>query len=153
MNADPIDAFGGSHFKVLALVDGSLLGSQPRMIAFLEAMVERIGMKALDDPIVYDVALKTIERFGDNEPFEDDGGLTGFIDGVQLVGRIAVSTSHVFIHTWPQQGKLVADVYSCREFMGEAVIEILKVSYSPYKYCIYDMSHFLQWSYDGSVTT
>lgn len=153
MNVDVDDAFGGTHVKVLLRnVEEKLLLDQNVMRKFLEAMVDRIGMKALDDPIVYNVALKVIERFGDNEPYEDDGGITSFRTGVELDGKIALSTSHCFCHTWPLQNKGVCDVYSCKPFMIKAVLDVLK----PYYKCsdrdmkLTDLSDSLVWGNEGT---
>lgn len=70
----------------------------------LEDMVKAIGMKAVTKPqCVY------VEEWG-NE------GLTGSIN---------LATSHIAFHIWDETGLLMMDVYSCKDFTEEPIIDIL----------------------------
>lgn len=110
-----ITAFQGTHVKLLFRADPDLLRSATCVRLYLNTIVCEIGMKALDMPAIYDVA-ETLRRQGSTE-FEDTGGKTGIV---------VLSTSHASIHTWPQLGEAVSDVYSCRPFQDRVVASVAR---------------------------
>ncbi len=44
--------------------------------------------------------------------------------GISIIVEIA--TSHIAIHTWPEKGRLNADVFSCKPFDEAKVVELLE---------------------------
>lgn len=111
---------GGRHIKVLGRGLPDPLGSESTVERFLVDLVDQLGMRQLGQAHIYDV-VQDIEKLG-VEPFEDEGGVTGFI---------VLSTSHCAIHTWPlradkpRQEMFVLDVYSCRGFELDPVKRLL----------------------------
>ena len=69
-------------------------------------------MKSLLPAHMIEVELDIEKTAGDT----DDGGITG-------VG--VLSTSHISIHTWPLTRRFSFDLYSCRTFDPEFVLEYL----------------------------
>lgn len=123
------EAFGGTHIKILFVAESKKLHNCKLLSMFLCDLVERIGMQKLRDPIIDNVALR-LKEIGAN-CFYDEGGISGIV---------TLSTSHIACHTWPahkdgkildEPGNAVLDVYSCREFDGNAVLEILQNVYQP----------------------
>ena len=89
-------------------------------------------MRCLGNAHTYEVA-EEIARIG-AEPFEDEGGTTGFA---------VLSTSHCAIHTWPLRETFVMDVYSCRDF-DQAMVEFaLHEHFEARSLRITDLSHSL----------
>lgn len=133
----------GRHVKVLGRGNPELLGSGGRVELFLVDLVRQLGMRQLGQAHIYDV-VQDIEKLG-VEPFEDEGGVTGFI---------VLSTSHCSIHTWPLRARdrtremFVLDVYSCRYFEMSAVFELLSVHFEslPRDNCWADLSHSLEYA-------
>ena len=74
---------------------------------WLTGITELIGLDPLAEPMVY--------RF----PPSLDGtcGLTGFV---------VVMESHASIHTWPELNVLFIDVFSCKDFDLEVLMDYLK---------------------------
>jgi S-adenosylmethionine decarboxylase len=40
-----------------------------------------------------------------------------------LSGVVVIHESHIAVHTWPRRGELQADVYSCKRFDAEKVLD------------------------------
>lgn len=101
----------GRHLKIVGYGDPVRLANPDRIAGFLRGLVDALRMRLLAAPTMFDVPLE-IEKLG-AEPFEDEGGVTGFA---------VLSTSHCSIHTWPlRDGFFVADLYSCRDFDTDTV--------------------------------
>jgi S-adenosylmethionine decarboxylase len=47
-------------------------------------------------------------------------------EGDVIAGVVLISESHVSIHALPAEGRLLADVFSCRAFDAEAAVEALR---------------------------
>ncbi len=111
----------GRHIKVFGRGHSALLNDSTRVEAFLVALVEKLGMRALGAPVIHNVELDITKR--GLEPFEDEGGTTGII---------VLSTSHVAVHTWPAKHLFILDVFSCRDFDPEDVMKTLFMSFASY---------------------
>ena len=130
----------GRHIKVLGRGNPEMLSSERAVRGFLESVVRRVGMRPLGEAITYEVE-QTIEKMG-AEPFEDEGGVTGIL---------VLSTSHCAIHTWPlrmQEGRemFVLDLYSCRTFETEPVLELLRLCFETSRVKVNDFSASLVYS-------
>lgn len=104
------------HLKVLGKGENcSVLADAPSLQRLVADLVETVGMQLLGRPQVHEVATD-IRKLG-REPFEDEGGISVLA---------CLSTSHVAIHTWPLRGEFHLDIYSCREFSAENVLNKLR---------------------------
>ena len=72
------------------------------------------GMRMLCEPIIVDA--------GSNEALggKDPGGYSGFL---------LIQESHISVHTFVKRGFVTVDVYSCKEFKTEGVIEYLREAF------------------------
>ncbi len=43
-----------------------------------------------------------------------------------ISGFIMLCESHISIHTWPEEGYMTMDVYSCKDFNDKAIVKYLK---------------------------
>lgn len=43
-----------------------------------------------------------------------------------ISGFIMLYESHISVHTWPEEGYMAMDLYSCKEFDDKAILEYLK---------------------------
>lgn len=123
----------GTQVKVLGRAPEEILADPARIEALLTSLVERLAMRLLGDPLLYEVPLE-IEKLG-AEPFEDEGGVTGIA---------VLSTSHISIHTWPLRGDFVMDVYSCRSFEPDEVRRALFCKLAAYAVQLTDLSYALR---------
>jgi len=82
---------------------------------FLEQLVEFIDMKAFSPPLVFHAP-----RVGGIELYPDKAGITGFI---------ALITSSITIHTIVPEKFLTLDVYSCKDFNTDKVLEFTRKFY------------------------
>ena len=106
--------FGGTHVKLLMReANQESMRSVAHMAQFLAGLVRSVDMRMLGLSI-YDVPVELAKL--EIQPFEDEGGITG-------VG--VLSTSHAACHTWPERRSGVIDVYSCREFNIDKVVEFV----------------------------
>jgi S-adenosylmethionine decarboxylase len=92
----------GETFGLHLMVDGygcdpSRLNDKDFIHRFLDEFPEDIGMTKLMSPYVASYT-------------EDDRGLTG------LSGFVLIAESHVSIHTFPLEGYVSIDVFSCKPF-------------------------------------
>ncbi len=88
---------------------------------FLEELVYRLDMKPLGPPIVLHAPITiTQDKFGNiikSENFPDKAGVSGWI---------GLITSGIQIHSIEPNHFISLDVYSCKQFKSEEVIEIAK---------------------------
>jgi S-adenosylmethionine decarboxylase len=122
----------GKHIKILGRGAATLLGSVDVVMAMLQEVVFDVGMRPLAPPTTFDVPLE-IEKLG-GEVFEDEGGVTGFI---------VLSTSHCAVHTWPLRSFFVFDLFSCRDFDADLVVERLRGRFGAYAMKVSDLSESL----------
>ncbi len=105
-----IDGYGGSFEK---------LNDKELILNCLNGLPERLGMKKLALPVVYDAP--------DNDK-KDPGGWSGFV---------VIAESHISIHTFPAKGFVSADVYTCKNGMDTDFI----LSYFKEKFELKDVEH------------
>ena len=104
----------GRHLIVEGKGVSCICESELFLSNFVTSLIEKIGMTCLR---VCSVEVETdIKKLG-REPFEDEGGVS--------VAAI-LSTSHITIHTWPLRKEFQMDIYSCRDFEVESVIEFVE---------------------------
>jgi S-adenosylmethionine decarboxylase len=132
----------GRHIKVLGKGSPDALRSLAGVKEFLTDLVFSLGMRPLGDTHMYEVE-EEIEKLG-VEPFEDEGGVTGFC---------VLSTSHCAIHTWPLRGFFVMDVYSCRDFDAAVVRKLVAERLGVYQLRITDLTYSLSPDFDEAPAT
>ena len=99
----------GTHLMIECFdCDKELLNNKQKITSFLDVLPNKIGMRALKEPVVVD--------YKGNDSW-DKGGITGFV---------LITESHISIHTFPHEGFFTADVYSCKQFEVEGVIALFK---------------------------
>lgn len=129
----------GRHVKILGEAPAEKLRDVKGIGTLLEGTIERLGMRLLGAPHMYEVE-EEIAKLG-VEPFEDEGGVTGVA---------VLSTSHCAIHTWPLRSFFVMDVYSCRDFdpaeLEHAVAERLGAT----RLKVTDLTHALAWDEEAA---
>jgi S-adenosylmethionine decarboxylase len=93
-----IDGFGGKYEK---------LASEETVRRFLDECPELIGFTKIAPPYVY--------RY--ESPRKDQWGYSGFVFIIQ---------SHISVHTFPDRSMVWCDIFSCTEFDGDKVVELLQ---------------------------
>lgn len=124
----------GKHVKALGRGASVLLGDPDVVRAFLRDLVDSVGMRLLGLPQIYEVEVDLRKR--GQEPFEDEGGVTGVA---------VLSTSHASIHTWPASHFFSADLYSCRMFDEQRFTEQLVKKFGAFRVRMTDVSHALDY--------
>ena len=81
---------------------------------FLSKLPDEIGMTKIMQPYV----LKWLDKGNETE------GLTGFV---------VIAESHLAVHTFPDEQRVYADVFSCKQFNTEMVEKYFNKSFSPKK--------------------
>ena len=94
--------------------NSELLKSSDVIQKFLSTMVTRLEMNDLTT-VSFDVADELKKRGQKIEA--DEGGITAIT---------VLSTSHIAIHTWPEENAATYDVHSCRDFSPELVRLIIE---------------------------
>jgi len=82
----------------------------------LNKTVEIAGMHKLIEPVV--ISAGGTEVLGGKDP----GGFSGFV---------IIQESHISIHTFPKRGFVTIDVYSCKQFDSQKIIEFLNAELDP----------------------
>jgi S-adenosylmethionine decarboxylase len=123
----------GRHIKVLGKGSPEALRSLSGVKEFLTDLVFSLGMRPLGETHMYEVE-EEIQKLN-VEPFEDEGGVTGFC---------VLSTSHCAIHTWPLRSFFVMDVYSCRDFDEAVVRKLVAERLGTYQLRITDLTYSLE---------
>jgi len=98
------------------IIDG--YGGDPRRLADLElvrALLDRvpleIGMVKIAPPYVC--------RYEGSKP--GDWGISGFV---------LIAESHLSVHTFPERGLLWADIFSCKSFDADRLVEAVREAFS-----------------------
>lgn len=91
----------------IAECDSEAVSNPSRISDYLRNLVDVLDMKPLSTPVVY--------PFKGEQPCDD--GVTGF----QII-----YTSHVSVHTWSQSRTAYIDVFSCKPFDSERVVEFTR---------------------------
>jgi len=71
-------------------------------------------MKPLCEPVLVDASSN--EALGGKDP----GGFSGFL---------IIQESHISVHTFVKRGFVTVDVYSCKAFKSEGIVEYLKKAF------------------------
>ncbi len=100
----------GKHIIVTARGCNENILDKESIAGFMTTLVDRIDMVAFGDPIV--------ERFG--------GGIEVGISAVQLI-----ETSAIVIHTNDQARDMYLDVFSCKTFSEQDVLDFVQQTFDP----------------------
>ncbi len=111
-----------------------LLNSQAVCLKVLNKLVELGKMKKLIEPYV--VQASQNESFGGKDP----GGHSGFV---------IIQESHISIHTFAKRGFVTIDLYSCKEFETDEVIEYLQKTFKPKNYDVLKIERGLKYPADN----
>jgi S-adenosylmethionine decarboxylase len=123
------------HIKILGRgASPAVLDSDKLVTGLVQASVRSAGMTLLGEPQLHRVELDL--RKMNREPFEDEGGIS-------VLG--CLSTSHVAIHTWPARGEFHMDLYSCREFDAQAIIQLVRGTLGASELQVTDCSAGCDW--------
>ena len=88
------------------------LNDQDLLAKMLHKVIDLVDMKVLVPAQMIRVDLDPSRA----ESPDDCGGVTG---------TAVLSTSHVSIHTWPLHNRFSFDIYSCKDFDVEGVVNLL----------------------------
>ena len=103
--------YSGWHLMLDAIVrEPGWISSAERIREFLLGLIPRLDMELLDGPRITEVDLDPSMVATEL----DDGGITGYC---------LITTSHLSIHTWPLRNRFCLDVFSCRSFDPQIVID------------------------------
>ena len=93
------------HLLIKATIKSPMVETE-LALEFLEELVHKIGMNPVTEP---------------QATYVDDEGNEGF------TGSINLATSHIAFHCWDNEGLLMMDVYSCKDFDERIVLEHIEV--------------------------
>ena len=98
------------------IIDG--YGGDPRRLADLELV------RALLDDVPLEIGMVKIAppyvcRYEGSKP--SDWGITGFV---------LIAESHLSVHTFPERGLLWADIFSCKSFDADRLVEAVREAFS-----------------------
>jgi len=79
--------------------------------AFLDSVPTEIGMVT--------IALPYVCRYEGSKP--SDWGISGFV---------LIAESHLSVHTFPERGLLWADIFSCKSFDADRLVEAVREAFS-----------------------
>jgi len=109
-----LDGYGGSFKK---------LNDKKLVIKCLKELPEKIGMKILGSPHVYQA---------EDNGIKDSGGWSGFV---------VVVESHISIHTFPHRSFVSIDVYACKNGLDRKFV----ADYFMKKFSLKDIeTHFIR---------
>lgn len=109
--------FFGKHLIVDACgVNEKKLRDRQALIKLLVRLPKRLKMTIIGKPLVLKIS-STVSKY-------PDWGLSGFV---------ILLESHISFHTWPKDGFVAVDVYSCKDFNHENIIKYLKNYWHPKK--------------------
>lgn len=100
-------------FKVRG-VSEPMLRSATHIRGFLCRMTQKLDMTLLN--------LNVVPVYGTEPHLQDEGGLTGVA---------IISTSHVAIHTWPEERAANVDIYSCKEWEPHVAVQVIRECFTP----------------------
>ena len=103
--------FSGWHLMLDAIVrEPGWISTPDKISEFLKGLIPRLDMELLDGPRITEVDLDPAMIQSEL----DEGGITGYC---------LITTSHLSIHTWPLRNRFCLDVFSCRRFDPQIVID------------------------------
>ena len=96
--------------------DEKTLSDPEKIYELLEKLPEIIGMRKIDVPRVY--------KIPPNPRTFDKGGITGYVP---------IQESHIAIHTFRGERFVSLDIFSCRQFDPNTVLDYIKKVFKPNK--------------------
>ena len=99
-------------------------------LSLLENLVTITKMHKLTEPVI--VHAEGNEVLGGKDP----GGYSGFV---------MIMESHISLHTFTKRGFVTIDVYSCKEFSSEGVVEYLVGALEAKEYNVAKMERGLKY--------
>lgn len=111
-----------------------VLNSKELCAQVLEKLVLLGEMNKLHEPYVVEVTSN--EALGGKDP----GGFSAFV---------MIKESHISVHTFARRGFVTLDMYSCKEFKSEGVIEYLKSVFKPKDFDVLKMERGLKYPKDN----
>jgi S-adenosylmethionine/arginine decarboxylase-like enzyme len=108
----------GRHITLDASVRDPSVFTHDHLRAFFVALCAKLGMEIIHGPVFKDVSLDPakLASVKSGGAFQDEGGTTGMV---------VISTSHISIHTWELRRFFQLDVFSCKDFDGEAALQFI----------------------------
>jgi S-adenosylmethionine decarboxylase len=101
------DAYGCDYKK---------LSSKETCLEILSTLCKMAGMHPLAEPFI--VKAEQNETLGGKDP----GGWSGFL---------IIQESHISIHTFAKRGFVTLDMYSCKEFNTNGLLDYLRTTLKP----------------------
>ena len=115
------------HVKVFGTECDHLSLANPQLLKQVMAeAVEAVGMQMMGEPVLHSVELeleKLVRSGVKKNAFEDEGGESIIAAAVVTAG---LTTSHAGLHTWPLRQVYHFDLYSCRKFAPDELVDILR---------------------------
>lgn len=100
----------GKHLLIDAYnIERKKLRDRQALRKLLKDLPKKFGMRILGKPLVFKVASKNLKY--------SNWGLSGFA---------MLLESHVSFHTWPEEGYVAMDIFSCKDFNHKTVIDYIK---------------------------
>ena len=110
-----IDGYGG---------DSAKMWDSNRVLEFLVETPARLGMTTITEP-------KVLEY---NAPKPEDSGVSGFV---------IIAESHISVHTFPSRSYVNIDIFSCRAFDQDILLEAAKG--------LFELDHVKTWILDRGL--
>jgi len=104
----------GLHIILDGYVKDASVFNGPSLEYAFKKLAEALEMQIIMGPDFLEVELDPTKLQSD--VFQDEGGITGMC---------VISTSHMSIHCWPIRKCFSMDVFSCKDFDGNKVKEII----------------------------
>ena len=95
--------------------DKQLLGDKDFVLNFLHTCPDKIGMRKIKEPDV----MQWLES-----PHPDWG----------VSGTVIIAESHISIHTYPEKGFAVIDIFSCKNFDVDKTVKLVESTFK-FKKC------------------
>lgn len=109
----------GVHITIDGFVeDPSVVLTREAFEDLFIKLAATLDMTILTGPYFVEVPVdpEILRQSQETGKFHDEGGLTAFC---------IISTSHISVHTWPLQGFLSLDLFSCGEYEPQTAIDLI----------------------------
>lgn len=109
--------------------------------------LEKLNSKEICNKILYDlVEVADMKVLMDAHIIESDGTvLNGGKDPGGFSGFLMIEESHISIHTFAKRGFVTIDLYSCKQFDVEGILEYLVNMLEPKDYDVFTMDRGLKY--------
>lgn len=95
-NSQEVEQFGIHYMLDGYGADAQILSDAVALRHILDTLPTKMGMHAINEPVVVEVGAKNRK---------DPGGISGFV---------MIAESHISFHTFPKRGFVTIDVYTCQ---------------------------------------